>query len=166
MKIKVFIFAFTVLFITTADARFVQFWDYKDLASKSNQISIVQLLSPTQVIDKTIEHQKQKFNVCVTKFKVLATLKGNTELKEIKLRHYQYPKDINIIINGFGFINFEKSDDNTYMIFLKSIDNNWYAPTTGQWDTRKSFLKIPDDSPTSIIKWEKNNKSHTDSKKK
>jgi hypothetical protein len=156
MKIKVLVAVSFTLAITNVEARFVSSWSYDSLAKGSDCIAIVQVSSSTEYTNEKVNHHGNDYAVCLTKFKVITILKGDATRTELSLCHYQNTKDRlgelengNIVeVSPYGFMNFSKSDTDTYLVFFKNYTGGLFIPSESQWDTVDSFVKIPNDSAT------------------
>jgi hypothetical protein len=152
MRLKIWIvcFVFTCILV---EARFVEDWSHTKLIEASDVVVLVRVLTPTKILEK-VNEKPVEYDSTITIFEVKGLLKGKLNTDKITFTHYEYSKDGKVIIDGFMFAHFRKSDTNTYLAFLKKGEDGNYLPVTGL-DSALSFQKIVEDSPPTFFEWTK-----------
>ncbi|RLA03898.1 MAG: hypothetical protein DRQ54_10190, partial [Gammaproteobacteria bacterium] len=135
-------------------ARGVTIWAYEDLVKDSDVVMIASLFEAskrtgTQELFLSEFARKRgaegfKVDSVLTKFTVMAVVKGEYDSIYLELHHHAYPEDFGPILNEWGFEWYEKINE-TFLVFLKRDHSRRLGPTAGYGDLVISFVKmVPD----------------------
>ncbi len=157
-----------LLAVTAVPARIIDSWPYDKLFEKADLVVIAQPLKTEAADDKPPEHHwSYEFVGENTKLKVIHTLKGKVEGKEIQVLHFKFGKlkkgidpdslDAVVIIDGPSLVSFRTKavlatvgeervvlGAPEYLLFLKKMKDGRYEPLSGHIDPGQSIRELTD----------------------
>ncbi len=155
--------------VLSLHARAVRTWSYEELIKASDLVAIVEPISTESTKDIFPASSSGRPQTDIvgqnTSFKILATLKGDTQKDAtINVLHFVYSPDVLMIANGARFAHFvsgplqfrkqvlqdEKeiggitvySEQPVWLAFLKKMEDGRFEPVTPHYDSTDSFREL------------------------
>jgi len=165
------IIAIFVTIASSAVARPVRYLTYAQLMEESDLVVIVHALETRSAKEGDpivpVEPVRDYLTPIITKFEVLAVLKGKQDSKNLELCHYKYKPDAPGVLNGPLLAWFPTRDGDVirhsnrhgvwmvhvptdFMLFLKRDDEGRLTFMTGQIDAEASVRQVHDPFPFSM----------------
>ncbi len=148
---KILLYSCVLVFgMTLSLARPVKNWEPADLLKEADLVIIATPKATTDVKDQDLTGAKYHTRVAVeTEFEVQAVVKGDWKEKSLPIRHQRFygiaGKDderAGRTINGPRFLEFDRAQKHSFLIYLKRTSAGTYQPLTGLTDPGYSFFPL------------------------
>lgn len=121
-------------------ARGIRIWDYEDLVNDSDVVMIVSVFEPSKRTGTQEVFKNFKVDSVLTKFTVMAVVKGEYDSVFLVLHHHAYPEG-HPRLNPLRFEWYDQINE-TFLVFLWMDDAGNVGPTAGYSDLGISIVKM------------------------